>query len=379
MFTRGIPKIGVLILLTLALLASLSVASAQGGESIGTAVTRDQNALSDSLVIALTGVPLPAPQTAYEGWLVTDDGSEKLSTGILRVVGGNINATFVAAEGRNLVKDFQTFVITVEPVPDPDPGPSSVIAYSDVLHPGALVHIRHLLVRWPPNPDEKGIVVGLREQTNVARIHAGLASRSATLVGLKQHAEHMVNIIEGKDGPNYGDLDGNGSAQNPGDGWGVLNYAKDAAKHAGLARDTAPTDATVQAVSADVIAASNNVTAWVTRARDQALLILGATNETAARVFARNAQIILTQASAGVDADSDGTIEPIAGEAGAATVYLHSQNLGKFEPVAGPPAPPKPPEVGDPLVPAFALAALIAGLVLSSIGGLVLMRRRRAA
>lgn len=40
----------------------------------------------------------------------------------------------------------------------------------------------------------------------------------------KRHAEHLVNLIEGNNGDHYGDLDGDGSVEDPGDGTGLLNY-----------------------------------------------------------------------------------------------------------------------------------------------------------
>jgi len=81
----------------------------------------------------------------------------------------------------------------------------------------------------------KGIAVGLREQAWLAFVHARLAVQSKKLSDVQLHAEHVVNIIEGVGGPNYGDLDKNGTADNPGDGFGVLNYARAAWAAASLA------------------------------------------------------------------------------------------------------------------------------------------------
>ena len=43
----------------------------------------------------------------------------------------------------------------------------------------------------------------------------------------KRHAEHLVNIIEGAAGDNYGDLDRDGTIEDPGDGTGLLSYLQD--------------------------------------------------------------------------------------------------------------------------------------------------------
>jgi len=43
----------------------------------------------------------------------------------------------------------------------------------------------------------------------------------------RRHAEHLVNLIEGQGGENYGDLDENGHIEDPGDGTGLLIYLRD--------------------------------------------------------------------------------------------------------------------------------------------------------
>lgn len=43
------------------------------------------------------------------------------------------------------------------------------------------------------------------------------------LATAKRHAEHLVNLIEGRTGPHYGDVDGNGDIEDPGDGTGLLS------------------------------------------------------------------------------------------------------------------------------------------------------------
>ena len=54
-----------------------------------------------------------------------------------------------------------------------------------------------------------------------------LAVERGNLRTTKRHAEHLVNLIEGKDGENYGDVDGDGSLEDPGDGTGLLTYLEE--------------------------------------------------------------------------------------------------------------------------------------------------------
>jgi len=63
-------------------------------------------------------------------------------------------------------------------------------------------------------------------------IHAAELSESASrgnLQTVRRHAEHLVNLIEGESGEHYGDLDGDGFLEDPGDGVGLLNYLQSVA------------------------------------------------------------------------------------------------------------------------------------------------------
>ena len=144
--------------------------------------------------------------------------------------------------GENLFANFDKFVVTIEPVPDLDPLPSAVVALIHQIPKGGLAHIRHLSYSWTGNPaykggfhagTPKGIVVGLREQTWAALVHARLSINSSDLAGVRQHACHVVNIVEGTGDGKGANFDA--SCGNPGDGFGVLSYATDTTKHAGFA------------------------------------------------------------------------------------------------------------------------------------------------
>ena len=65
----------------------------------------------------------------------------------------------------------------------------------------------------------------LEAQLDVAITHANLAKGQTTIEGVHQHLEHVINAIEGLDGANYGDLNGDGTTQDFGDGVGVLGHA----------------------------------------------------------------------------------------------------------------------------------------------------------
>ena len=374
MLTRRFLPVSIVLALVLALIASLSVASAQEEEeeeTLGGSITfRDENAMSDSVVIALTDVPAPAAGTAYEGWLIGSSG--KVSVGIFTVDSRNdVDHTYVDPDGANLLATYSQFAISSEPVPDPDPATPGEILYSDSVPSGAFVHVGHLVVSWPSNPDGKGIVVGLREQAAVALTHALLAQNSTTLADKLKHSHHVVNIVEGTGGANF-----DGSFGNPGDGFGVLNYAADAIIHANLAIDAAPSDETVVDHANGVITTTNNVITWATQARDNALNATNQTVELVVELAIQNTVASATRALNGRDSDDDNVIEAIANEGGAQTAYTESQDIAEFVLTSGPlEAPP----TGDALVPQVALGVLLAGAALVLSGGFLMLWRRRTA
>ena len=384
----------------LSILIPLTIALAQGGGGTVRITDSDENdfsgTLSDKAWIELTGLPPLGSDQAYEGWFVSDDGSRKESTGILTPGGnGNVSTTFwfTKAEdrtvvtgqdatgdditgvvsvkvptGENLFANFDKFLLTIEPVPDTDPGPSGVVPLIHAIPEGGIAHIRHLIYSWQGNPEyksgvhqgtPKGILVGLREQTWTALVHARLGLSSTDVAAVQQHAEHVVNIIEGSGGANFGDLDGDGTEQNPGDGFGVLGYAPDA-KHATFAASAAPDDAVIVANGRNVVASADEVAAWAGLARDQAMLAASNNDIEVAKLFLSNAEARL--------------VSSLNSAKGA---YMSAQAMGMYT-LAAEPEVVAPPDTGDPAVPNVALAVLIAGAVLL-LGAAYIYRRSRSS
>ena len=70
-------------------------------------------------------------------------------------------------------------------------------------------------------------LVHLRQAGQDLLIHALEMEEAAArnnLGTVKRHAEHVVNLLEGKAGQHYGDLDRDGVLEDPGDGTGLLTY-----------------------------------------------------------------------------------------------------------------------------------------------------------
>ncbi|MCH7718557.1 MAG: anti-sigma factor [Chloroflexi bacterium] len=346
MFTRRMIPVSILLTLVLTLMVTASVSAQEADDLGGQAVFRDADAASDSLVMNFSGVPALPEGSAYEGWLLDADGG-KLSVGILIRSGtADIVQTYVSPSSENLAATYSRFAISIEPVPDPDPSTPGPIAYSDAVPAPVFPHVGHLVAAWPSNPDAKGIAVGFLEQMEVAAVHAKLAADSSSLADKQLHAQHVINIVDGLGGP--------------GDGFGVLNYGADLIKHAGFSKSAAADDESVGDGADAAIAAAETAIVFAERARDAAAVAVDSgTSEFRLGIELAN---MVSLTANGV------------GDAKAA--YIASQDIALFEGLAG---ERDAPAVGDPLVPAAAMAALLVGLLLTGAGGLLVFRRRQTA
>ncbi len=358
MFTRRMLPVSILLTLVLTLMVTASVSAQEVDDLGGSAVLRDSAAASDSLLMSFSDVPAPPEGSAYEGWLL-DSAGGKVSVGILTRSGtADIDETYVSPSGENLLATYSRFAISIEPVPDPDPATPGPIAYSDAIPGGVFPHVGHLVVAWGPNPDSKGIAVGFVEQMGVAARHADLAASSSSLADQQKHSQHVINIIEGTGGANF-----DAGPGNPGDGLGVLAYGADLIKHAQFSKDAAPEDDSVGDGADDAIAATETAIVFAERARDSAAVAVDSgTSEFRLGIELANMVSLTTN-----------------GVGDAETAYTASQDIGLFEAFAGEGEAPPPPDVGDPLVPTVAIAALLVGLLLTGAGGLLVFRRRRTA
>jgi len=322
--------------------------------------------LSDQAMIELHGLPALAPDKAYEGWLVSDDGPQ--STGILSPdTDGNVSQSYMLMDSdgnptwENLYARFHTFVISIEPVPDTDPAPSADKPYVHTIPAGAFAHVGHLVFSWKGNPAygagnfhegiPKGISVGLREQTWVALRHSTLSFESSTLAAVQTHACHTVNIIEGSGGGNY-----DGSCGDPGDGFGVLSYAVDAAKHAGFSASAVPDDSVIVSNGQRVIDAAGKASTWASQARDESLAAVAGTDMATAKIHMSNAMGLLDK-----------------GMTQSTEAYTASQDMGSYTLDFA----VKTPAAGDANVPRLAILSLIIGAFLL-VGGTFVYRRSRA-
>jgi plastocyanin/uncharacterized membrane protein YozB (DUF420 family) len=310
------------------------------GQPAGTAAFRDANGRSDQVEISLKLSSTPPANTALVAFLTTQDGGAALSLGELKLdEAGGASATYTAPDGANLAARFNRLVVTQEPAGSNPSAPSGQPIFEGLLPAQAFVSLGQLLANGPGLPTEQGYVAGIRVQSDELLRHAQFvadAQAAGDLAGVKRHAEHVYNLVAGSLDPKFGDLNGDGRSQNPGDGFGLLEngaqagYIK-ATLDAAAAAKSAPdaTDA-IKAHSEHTRISAENIRQWAAEARDLALAITQAQDPAAASQQAGRLVTLGQWIQRGDDANGDGEIAPIPGEGGGIVAYEHAQFMAGF-------------------------------------------------
>lgn len=134
------------------------------------------------------------------------------------------------------------------------------------------------------------------------------AARRQSLDTVHRHAEHVVNLIEGKGGPHYGDLDRDGRLEDPGDGTGLLNYL---AQVVGVPKDE------------ELLPLANRTRRWGEKLRDISLATLEATNVEGAAGLSREAASLVRQ----INSDGIGPLADKARDRGVAAAPMATAQM----------------------------------------------------
>ncbi|GEM_PF-713838 len=316
----------------------------------------DAQGFNDRVTLMVANLVPAAPGTVYQGWLVSRANSFFQSLGVLEVhEDGTGFLEDILPGGANPLTLYDLVVVTVEPAPAGKAGPSPTILLVGTIPPQAGVHLRSLLVQGPGSPSGLGFVNALRLQGTPLLFHASeieLARQRGNLASMKRHAEHVITLVEGQSGKNYGDLNQDGFIQDPGDGLGLLTYARLAAEHARLALESPDATAAIKTHAPHIITMVDNVTRWATQARDDALAVIAATTSQAVDAQAAEALVVSARALRGFDEDRDGEIASVPNEGGILQIRAHAQALagvslrvqpGAFAQELRPPPTPPPP------------------------------------
>jgi hypothetical protein len=302
---------------------------------IGVLRFQDGAAPADTITISTDGMPLPPEGSQYEAWLIEDDGEQRISIQPITFDPANKGSlTYTDAEGRNLLGRYSGLEITLEPNPDSNPNSSNNILYSVRLPEDGLTHVRHLLFSFGATPDEAGFIRGLNAGTQLLSESANqllAAFEAGNEAEVTLQAERMLNLIVGdQQTDDYKDWNGNGSIDDPGDGYGLLlngenlGYIQGTYSHADLAL-TSPNATQNMITHGDhVKVCADNISNWTAELRTQLIDIITNPSNPDREGAIRQAVAIANQIRVGLDIDGNEKVEPIAGEGGALTAYEHA-------------------------------------------------------
>ncbi len=401
----------------LTLLIALSVGTALAQEPVlisveedfeGSAVIHDDEALSDAITFTMTNVPKLDEALAYVGWLISDDESTILKTGAMILDDGSISHIYdsltLGYTGENLIRGYDRLIITVESLEAEILAPSGEVVFSYKVPADVIEHVRNLVADWPPGSGI-GIFTNLISQIKVALAHARVAADKTSIEDIRNQIELAVNALEGPDGDNYGDLDGDGVIEDVGDGVGVVARVRQRGE-TNFVLNPSFDDTLIMAHLVGLEMDGLNIENFVDEAVAEALLALDELVLDRAKVSAAGVAGFIEGALKGVDTDASDVIDSILGEGGAVQAYVEAQLMATYSLQVGPiptptptptptsapptatPTPvvavatltptPEAPSVGDPTVPAAAPIGLILALVLLLGGGALLWFRGTA-
>lgn len=315
-----------------------------GTERVGMLHFEDGEGDVDQVVLSVQNMPQLPTDQKYEVWLLGDETRQ--SVGDLALTEDGVGQlVFAASEGANLLALYGAMEITVEPEPDGSPLPSGDVVYQGQVPRGVLTHVRHLLVRFGNAPGEIGLTIGVKRHAAVILQAADSLSRAAQSgdqAGMRLHAETLVNLIEGPGGEHYGDLDGDDTVTDGGDGFGLLpsaqstGYIQGSIEHANYAAGTDDATETVIEQAARLEVAGQNLGQWAAQLRDTALMILELDDGDDATALADELTKLAGFFAEGTDTNDDGLIEALPGEGGAETLYFHALSMADIEVVSNP-------------------------------------------
>ena len=323
-----------------------------GGEAaVGRLRFQDGTAPADQVTISTSSLEAPPQGSQYEAWLIQDDGEQRISLGVIAFDQQNQGSlAFVADDGQNLLEKYRILEITREPDPDPSPNSSNDVAYSASLPPDGLTHVRHLLVSFGATPGNVGFLRGLDADTLLLHESAQqmLASFGAgDEAGLDLHTERMLNVILGSQSEEYKDWNGDGTVDDPGDGYGLLlngeqaGYIQGTFTHADLSLTSPNATQNMLTHGSHVKDCATNLDGWTAQLRDQLRAIRNASFDSPElEGMIREAVALADKIRNGIDVNGNESIEPVSGEGGAVTAYEHAYYMADMVIIPGAIQPP---------------------------------------
>lgn len=190
-----------------------------------TAAPSGQAVFSDAGITGeLSRVEPPPPGSEYIGWLLAAGGSAR-SLGPLAYQEGRLD--FSLQDPDWLSSGSAGLAISQESLADQEPTRPTQIVFRAEFTPDIQAQLVLLLEVAGSGPLTELVEQGLVLQVVHFSSHQGYVLDSiaqSDLPAAQQHSEHVINISEGRGGSDYGDWNGDGRLENPGDDFGLIPY-----------------------------------------------------------------------------------------------------------------------------------------------------------
>lgn len=308
------------------------------GQVIGVLRFSDAAGVLDQLTFSGQKMLSPGDGKQYEVWMRGSGGERRQSMGVLKLdAGGKGELSYKDKNGTNLLSEVSGLEVTIEPNPDSNPQPSGDVAFSGSLPPNSTMHVGHLLVASEEAPEHTAWAVGLLRQTlavNALAQNMAASRRDGDLATMKLDAESIVNIIEGQNGKDYGDLDKDGKVSNSNeDGYGLLlngsnmGYIQGTIDHAELAMKSPDATDSMKAHGEHVLISAKNAGDFAVQLRDICLRIAVATSVSNAQSDVDAVSKLADYMLNGRDINGNETIDIAPGESSVRAAYQHGQYM----------------------------------------------------
>ena len=301
-------------------------------QPVGRVSFSNGDATGDTASLQVSGLPQPASGQQYVAWLNAPDAETPLRLGRLAVDGlGNGALTFTDSEGRVLPALYTQLMISQEASANVE-APAGEVVFSGSVPAGVAGALSELLVSSEDGIQGKSLLDGLTGEAQIGQQHTGLAAGATSTAGMRQHAEHTINILLGE----REDLNGDGSGQNPGRGVGVAGMLDHIETRLTAITGDATADAAVQNQIELLRVCIQNTRQRMNLIVTLERFMLDGESPAAVVAQATESTEVAGALLAGADLNDNGQIEPFEGECGIEQIPVYSVLVGNIDIYPGP-------------------------------------------
>lgn len=302
--------------------------------SFGTLNYSSTSSLGDTVTMQVQNLDPVAADEVYVAWLINSSTDKTLRLGMLTInaVGNGVIAPYKDITKRVLPTLFNSVIISREKKTEVGTAPLGQILYSGSVPTTVLDALKAIYLSAPEgipvaalantsygsnnavaaDSPLGGLLPSLMAESSIGQQHAGLAQIASTVGGMHLHNEHTINIFDGTEV----DYDGDGRGTNPGFKKGVTLYLDRIEALLNAAASDPTGSNALHGNIESVRVCIGNARLWVSQiVADEKEMIALDSVEAAAEIAERST----TAAAAlinGLDANSNGQVEPFEGECG---------------------------------------------------------------